>query len=138
MRLVVDTNLIVSGLIWGGTPFQLLTRIECGQDILFVSRDMLLELQNVLNYPKIASVLARRHVSWDDLVRWAIEKSTLIVPKPLPNTVISEDPSDDKFLACAKACCADFLVSGDRHLLKLRVWERIPIVSASDYIKFKI
>ena len=135
MRLVCDTNIIVSGLLWGGLPCRLLERIEAGVDTLFVSREMLEELRSVLLRPKLGKILEREGLQWADVVRWVVANSTLIVPRPLPVSVVKADPSDDKFLACAKAASVDAVVTGDLHLLALGSWEGIRILTAAAFFK---
>lgn len=135
MRLVCDTNIIISGLLWGGLPYRLLERIEAGRDTLFVSRAMLEELQSVLQRPKLKKILDRETMQWADVVRWVVANSTLVVPRPLSVLVVKADPSDDKFLACAKAASADAVVTGALHLLALGSWEGIRILTAAAFFK---
>lgn len=135
MRLVCDTNIIISGLLWGGLPYRLLERIEAGRDTLFVSREMLEDLQSVLQRPKLKKILDRETMQWADVVRWVVANSTLVVPRPLQISVVKADPSDDKFLACAKAADADAVVTGDAHLLVLGSWEGVRILSAAEFFK---
>ena len=135
MRLVCDTNIILSGLLWGGLPYRLLERIEAGRDTLFVSKAMLEELQSVLQRPKLRKILGREDLQWTDVVRWVVANSTLVVPRPLPAPVVKADPSDDKILACARAADADAVVTGDAHLLAFGSWEKIRIISVAEFFK---
>jgi putative PIN family toxin of toxin-antitoxin system len=135
MRVIIDNNILISGLIWGGTPYQVLVRIDEGRDVSFTSRDILIELQTVLQRPKLAGILSARGLSWENIAKWLIAHSTLVLPKPAECVLVESDPADDIFLLCARACQADVVVSGDRHLLDLAVWEGIRIVSAAQFIK---
>lgn len=66
MKIVCDTNVLISALLWGGTPGRILERIETGLDTLYISRSLLEELEAVLNYPKITRILERRDLSSSD------------------------------------------------------------------------
>ena len=97
--------------------------------ILITSVDMLEEVQRVLRYKRIADRynvtpgMAKEYVE-------NIRASAVLVAANLPDTPIVEaDPSDDMFLVCASNGRADCIVSGDRHLLRLAVYQGIPIVS---------
>jgi len=79
VKNVVDTNIVVSGLLWGGPAFKVLSRIEEGTDLLFTSRDLLLELHRVLVYPKIDRELKRVGLPRENVIAWVIEHATLIL-----------------------------------------------------------
>ena len=135
MRIVLDTNVWVSALISpAGTPATLMRKLE--DHILITSVDMLEEVQRVLRYKRIAdrynvtSGMAKEYVE-------NIGASAVLVAANLPDTPIVEaDPSDDLFLACAASGRADCIVSGDRHLLRLAVYQGIPIVSPRTLLAF--
>jgi len=118
-RLVCDTNVILSGFLWKGKPREILKRIETKTDALFVSRDLLDELERVLTYSKILKILKQSSVTSRDLLEWVIINSSLVVVRPLEKIIIKEDPSDDIVLS-----------------LQLNKYENIPILTVSDYVKF--
>lgn len=134
-RLVCDTNVIVSGLLWGGPLRRVLSCVEDGKYALFTSRDLLEELGRVLNYPKLASVLAKAGVHSQDVFRWVVQNSTIVMPKPLDGVVVGDDPSDDMVLACAASASVDAVVSGDKHLLALGEYKGIPIMGAASFLE---
>ena len=133
-RIVCDTNVIVSGFFWEGAPRHVLSRIEAGDDKLFTSRDLLIELERVLAYRKLDKILSSAQLSSADILRWVISHATIVIPKPLTGIVIHEDPSDDTVLACAVTAGAQIIISGDRHLLGLGSYEDVWIVDAADYM----
>ncbi len=135
-RLVCDTNVILSGFLWKGKPREILKRIETKTDALFVSRDLLDELERVLTYSKILKILKQSSVTSRDLLEWVIINSSLVVVRPLEKIIIKEDPSDDIVLSCAVTAHADAIISGDKHILQLNKYENIPILTVSDYVKF--
>ena len=129
MRLVLDTNTVVSGLLWTGPPSQL---IQAGLDKhveLFTSPALVLELEDVLPRRRFALRVAASGLSVAQLVaRYAILAQS-VVPATLVR--IAADPDDDHVLACGLAAQADYIVSGDTALLNLRVYQTIPIVNAA-------
>lgn len=134
MRLVLDTNIVASGLLWNGTPAQLLDAAQAGNLELFTSRVLLAELTRILQRAKFASAIAASGLSLDELVLGYVELTTLVTPTPIPPTV-RDDPDDDHVLACAVAADADLIVSGDRHLLRLHTFEGRLIVSPAEALR---
>ncbi len=134
MRIVCDTNVLISGLIWGGTPGQIWDRIVKGKDRLCISRPMLTELARVLDYPRIAVMLGKRDLSSRDLLSAIISVSDVVWPQPLAAVVIIEDPDDDAVLACAAAAGVSHIVAVDQHLLALGCWSDIRILMPADYL----
>lgn len=118
MRVVVDTNVVVSGLVWGGAPRRVLELGERGVLSLFTSIALLDELRTVLNREKFAPNLERiRYTAAALALRYA-SLTTVIETSDIPLTVTA-DPDDDRVVACAVASDADLVVSGDHHLLEL-------------------
>jgi len=130
-RIVCDTNVLVSGFFWKGAPRKILAGIEQGEFVLFTSRELLAELDRVLRYPKLSSILEKADVAREDILRWVTRHSTIVMSKPLAQVVVTADPSDDRVLSCAVSASADAIISGDRHLLSLCQYEDIPIVKAA-------
>lgn len=118
MRLVLDTNVVASGLLWGGAPAQLLDAAQVGEIELFTSRPLLAELSNILIRSKFANAIAATGLPSDELVLGYAELVTVVEPALIALTIV-EDPSDDQVLACAIAAHADLIVSGDKHLHSL-------------------
>ena len=133
-RVVCDTNVILSGMLWNGAPRQVLARIEQGKHTLFTSRVLLEELDRVLRYPKFITIFAKADLGRQDVLRWMVQNSTIVMPKPLARPVVLADPSDDCVLACAVSASAEAVVSGDKHLLDIRSFRGIPILTASRFL----
>lgn len=131
MRVVLDTNVIVSGFLWGGVPRQLLQAARENRLRLFTSTPLLLELTDILGRAKFARKLTAAQLSVDQLVERYALLATAVHPAAITPTIL-DDPGDDQVLACALAAKAEIIVSGDRHLLELREHQGIRIVTAAE------
>lgn len=130
MRLILDTNTALSGLLWPEGPPGKLLDAAVGQRIeLACSTALLAELQGVLRRRKFAAQLSKRGVSVTDLFGGYAALVVGITPATLPR--VSRDPDDDHVLACALSAKADLIVSGDKDLLVLERFQGIDIVTAS-------
>lgn len=130
MRLVLDTNVLLSGILWKGAPHRLLARIKEGDAALIGSPALLEELADVIARPKFAAILARSGLSGEMIPHEIGLLAEIVVPEPLPEPVC-RDPDDDIVLATALAGQADLIVSGDADLLDLGVFRSIPIVDVA-------
>ncbi|MBI4422450.1 MAG: putative toxin-antitoxin system toxin component, PIN family [Elusimicrobia bacterium] len=129
-RVVLDTNVLVCALLFTGTSNRLVPLWQGGKFQLLASSDMIREYARVLSYSKFK-------LTEEDL-RSILEEDVLPFVTPVRvgafSGVIKEDPSDDKFLACAIRGKADAVVSGDQHLLKLKIFHRIPIMGLRSFL----
>lgn len=130
MRLVLDTNTALSGLLWGGTPARLLDAAEAGRIELASSAALLAELHGVMSRPKFARYLAQRKLAVADLFDGYAALVAIVTPAAITPTIV-RDPADDQVLAAALAAQADLIVSGDAHLLDLKAFHGIDIVTAA-------
>ena len=128
MRVVLDTSVLVSALLWRGTPHRLLQRLEQRGVALVITPRMIQELREVLPRPKFVGRLHALNVSVDMLLDSVLEHVELFPDRTIA-PVIREDPTDDRVLAAAQAANASLIVSGDLHLLRLRTFAGIPIVT---------
>ena len=131
MRIVLDTNVVVSALLWGGTPYRLILAAADGNIELCTSPALLLELREVLAREHLASRLAQQRSSVEQAIGFYIELAVNVSPLVTPR-VVPGDADDDHVIAAALAGKADFVVSGDRHLLSMGSHEGRPIVTAAE------
>lgn len=127
-RLVLDTNVLISALLWTGPSHQLLEAVEAGRAVLIASPSLIDELREVIVRPKFAARLAQLATTADELVESLLAVVEMI-EEPDVEAVIAADPDDDRVLACARAGNARYIVSGDRHLLGLKRYRRISILT---------
>lgn len=134
MRLVLDTNTALSGLLWGGMPGRLIDAAESGRVELASSAALLAELQGVLSREKFARQLAKRGINVADVFDGYAATVNIVTPATIAPT-ITRDPADDQVLAAALAARADLIVSGDAHLLDVKSFKGIEIVTAREAVE---
>jgi uncharacterized protein len=133
MRLVLDTNVVESALLWGGAPGLLLRQGESDGNSLYTSRPMLLELLRVLSRSKFERKISAGCLPADKLVELYVSYVNLV--KPLPAGGVCSDPDDDVVVGTALAAKADCLATGDKVLLQLRSYEGIRILTVREVLE---
>jgi putative PIN family toxin of toxin-antitoxin system len=131
VRIVLDTNVVLSGLLWGGTPYRLLEAIRQHPGIrLYTSPPLLEELAEVLMRPSPTKRMALIGKTAQSVMADYIQIVEYVEPIDTP-AVVTRDPDDDHVLAAAVAAQADAIVSGDDDLLSLGAHQGIPILTAA-------
>ena len=133
MNIVLDTNMVISGIFWKGAPRQVLDLARSGVHTLFTSPDLLEELGDVLSREKFAQRLAMAETSVEELVFGYAALAKTVRPIAFA-PVVKNDPDDDKVLACARAANVEAIVSGDTHLLSLGEYEGITIFTVNQFL----
>jgi len=128
MRVVLDTNVLVSALVGHGRPRRLLIELLEGHGVVS-SAQMLGELGDVLSRSRLG--FPKGQV--DDFLLILVRGSVMATPVDCPG-VIAEDPDDDVVIATALGGGAQYIVSGDRHLLGLREFRGIRVVSVREML----
>jgi putative PIN family toxin of toxin-antitoxin system len=135
IRVVIDANLFVSALLKpASNPDEVIRLAREGKIQLIMSPEIIEEIRAVLLYPKIV----KRHRRTPDQIDLFLKKLTkvAIITQSGPKVdVIKEDPSDNKYLACAVEGRAEYLISGDRHLINLRTFRGIRITDPAHFLK---
>jgi uncharacterized protein len=133
MRIVLDTNVFLSGLFFGGVPGRIL---EAWRDRHF---DIVLSAPIFSEYQEAGARLAARF-GGVDIARLLLLLATsceFVDPPPLPRQVCS-DPDDDKFIACALAAHCPVIVSGDRALLRQSGYGGLAVLRPRDFVTIHI
>jgi putative PIN family toxin of toxin-antitoxin system len=129
-HIVLDTNVLVSALLFGGPPREILNMIVAGIVNCSLSLPILEELQDVLRCPKFGFSSPLAMAIAEDL------SALCTIANPLERiSVISADPDDNRILECALEARAGLIISGDGHLLDLREYEGIRIVNPSEFLQ---
>lgn len=129
VRVVIDTNILVSALIKRGKPRKLVLKL-LEEHTVILSRQMLAELADVLTRDKFAVKTSQV----DRFLAILVRKSKIVTPSSRFK-IISEDPDDDVVLNTAYAGKAEYIVTGDRHLLALKEFKRTKIVTVTQIIE---
>jgi putative PIN family toxin of toxin-antitoxin system len=130
-RVVLDTNVLVSALLFKGALSRFVELWQKGEIIPVISKEPFEELRAVLEYPKFS-------LSKDE-IKSIIEHEVLpffeIVE--LVNVVkgVCRDSGDDKFISCAVSSSADYIVSGDKDFCELKQYKTVKIIKSSDFLK---
>lgn len=128
MRVVIDTNIIVSGYL-GGALEVLIVAWKSGKFTLIVSDAIANEYHTILKRPKFKI----ERTELDDFSALLLDKAEFVIPLETVNAILA-DPTDNKFLEAAVAGKVNFIVSGDGHLLELKSFREIPIITAREFI----
>ena len=131
MRVVLDTNTVISALLFSGTASRLVPLWRSRRIVPVLSKEILDEYVRILAYPK----LELTGVEIGELIELEIlpHFEPVVVRRRL--RVVKRDPSDDKFLECAVAADAACLVTGDRDLLEIGSYRKIPILPVGAFLE---
>lgn len=129
MKIVVDTNVFVSGIFFTGPPYRILEAWRNGRLHPAISQEIVDEYQSVVDelskqYPAIDTIPILDFVS----------KNTKIIMTPSLPEPVCMDPDDDKFIACAIAAHCKIIVSGDKHLLKVSGYCGIQVLKPREFV----
>lgn len=134
MRLVLDTNVVFSALLWRGKPYQLLEALSQRPDIqLFSSPVLLEELAEVLVRPMAAKRLALIDTNANAVL--ALYRAVVEVVEPTLVPRVVRDADDDQVIAAALAAHADLIVSGDDDLLSIGSYQGIRIINPAEALR---
>lgn len=130
MRLVLDTNVVISGLIWGGLPRKILDLAREEKVSLYTTPALLVELADVLSREKFAKILSSCNLSPDKIIYgYSVLANT--ISNAIVERVVPRDADDDFVIVCAVAASADIIVTGDSDLLVLNPFQNIDILKPS-------
>jgi uncharacterized protein len=107
---------------------------EHGKVRLFVSEEIVAEISQVLNYPKLRKTYAAEGMCHEELME-AVLKTVKFVKPAKQFKVVLEHPADNKFINCALVAKTEHLVSGDKHLLKIGTYDKVQIISVNEFLK---
>ena len=131
-KIVIDTNNLISALGWEGKSKELFRKVIDKEYDLFISIKQIAELKEVMNYPKFSFSEEQKRKFLEIL----FESATIVDTKTSLNAV-KEDPEDNILLECAVEVNADYIISGDEHLKKLKEFEKIKIISVSEFLEIE-
>ena len=129
-KVVVDTNIYISAIFWGGKPRKVIELGRNGHIWIFTSVEIEKEIEEKLRL--------KFKLDADEALLVLLDFSTFTTPVKITKKikVVADDSDDDKFIECAVLCGADYIVSGDKHLLKMEEYEGIKILNSADFLLF--
>jgi putative PIN family toxin of toxin-antitoxin system len=136
VKLVVDTNVLLSGAIWTGRTSRFVDALLVGKATLCLSPSVLSELETVLVREKFCVRLKQRGRTSQEIVSGFHAASLIVEPAAIPLPAILRDPDDLHVLACAVSAEADAIVTGDKDLLDIGIFEGIPIIEVREAMKW--
>ncbi|MFC1461843.1 putative toxin-antitoxin system toxin component, PIN family [Verrucomicrobiota bacterium] len=133
MKVVFDTNVVISGLLWQGLPNRLLRLVKHGELELCLSRSIVEEVSRVLSEAKFSHRIIVLNTSVEELIA-GLSKLSKIYPDEIISPAVKADPDDDRVLSCALTSGAKYIVTGDSHLLELENWSGISILTPRQFL----
>jgi uncharacterized protein len=134
LKVVLDTNQFISGTISKhGPSASILNAWREHAYMLIICKAILDELERTLRYPRIIEEYGLGLGEVKKIVSF-LEREALVIQKIPEVNIVKDDPDDNKIIACALAAEADYIISGDKHLLKIKQHERIPIIGAKEFL----
>ena len=133
VKVVLDTNVWISIFLRKTLSREFFDIIKVRKIEIYITEEILKEISKVLIYPKINELLKFSGVSEKEIIRNIIENSKLVKSK-FKLELIKEDPEDNKVLECALQARANFIVSGNKHLLKLKKFKRMKILTPREFL----
>ena len=127
MRIVIDTNVLVSGVFFGGFPRKILTSAVSQKITACATAEIINEYEEILQ-----EMIERKQGHIDRAILNPLINAMEII-EPITHVEICRDPDDNKFLGCAKDSHALYIVSGDKDLLVIEEYENIQIITAKDF-----
>lgn len=133
MNIVIDSNIWISGIFWNGKPKDLLKILE--KDILscYICKEMIDEISEVIKRDFFKNRIIFLGLTRENIIKQIIELNKIIEINGNLN-VIEDDPDDNIILETAIKSKSEFLISGDNHLLKLKNYNNVKILSCKDFI----
>jgi putative PIN family toxin of toxin-antitoxin system len=132
--VTLDTNVLISGTFWTGNSFRILDAVDRKEITLILSEEILAEYRRIEKSSEIMDKIARKNLILSKTAKRAVQDATIV--NPLLNfDVITDDPSDNKILECAVAGDVDYIISNDWHLLRLKEFRGIRIVTPEEFVK---
>ena len=132
VKVVFDTNVWLS-IFMKKTLSEEFSKALNREIAVYITEAILKEISRVLTYPKMTQVLKLSGINQKEILR-AIVKNSIIVTSKLEVHMVEDDPEDNKILACAQFAGADFIVSGDKHLLALGKFKRTRILTPREFL----
>jgi putative PIN family toxin of toxin-antitoxin system len=131
-KVVIDSNVFISAFGWDGKPEAVLRLVEQGRLINYTTEAIFDELMRVVAYPKLKFPQSLQIKILEFVFFWS-----RFVRREENIAVVTDDPKDDMFIECAISAGANFIISGDPHLLALGSYRNVKIVSPAEFLEIR-
>ena len=130
MKIILDTNVFISGIFFFGPPYEILKAWRNGKFKIVISQEILLE------YQRVSEKLNQKFpmINIQTMIDLLTVKADLVISPELP-IQICKDPEDDKFISCALASNSKIIITGDKHLLNVNGYEGLEIIRPREFVK---
>jgi len=132
-KIVPDTNVLVSATFWTGDSFKILDLVDKNKIKCILSKEIIEEYTKVISREKIIEKIENKNLIISKVIQRILTISTIVEPKQ--QFKIVEDPDDNKFLETAVEGKANYIISQDKHLLKLKQFKEIKIITPKEFLK---
>jgi len=123
MKLTLDTNVLISATFWFGVSDKIIKKIESEEAELILSEDIIKEFSEVLEYEEIQEKIKNKNLEMKYTINKIISISKIVIPKEKFN-IVREDSDDNKILECAYEGKVDYIITYNKHLLKLKEFKK--------------
>jgi len=134
MKLTLDTNVLISATFWFGVSDKIIKKIESEEAELILSEDIIKEFSEVLEYEEIQEKIKNKNLEMKYTINKIISISKIVIPKEKFN-IVREDSDDNKILECAYEGKVDYIITYNKHLLKLKEFKKIKIITPEQFLK---
>ena len=135
MKVLLDTNIWISGLLWGGNPRRIIQLAVSEQIVLYSSKLMIDELQATLAYPKLQRRLEKLAITAEELLVEVAAITQFSQTATIPDVSQLRDPKDKIVLETALGVPVEAIISGDEDLLILKEFQQIPILTTKQFLE---
>lgn len=134
LKVVIDTNVAVSGLLWGGVPNEILKLARDGFIEVCTTKTIIEEFIKVLGYPKFQKRLTDLNLSIEEVVDYYEDIVSLYKENAITD-IVKEDDSDNRFIEAAIDSNSNIIISGDDHLLDIKEYKSIMILRPKEFLE---
>lgn len=128
-KVVIDNNVFISGFGWNGKPEEILKLLQDDHIVNYITSEIFEELRRVISYPKLNFSESLQI----KILEFVLFHSECVEPEERISAV-TEDLDDNKFLECSIAAKAEYIISGDPHLIKLKKFRTVEIVDVNEFL----
>ncbi len=134
IKIVLDTNILISGTFWTGSSFKMMELIDKKEIISITSEEIMREYNKTINSDEIIEKTKEKDLIISNVSKKIVLNSTIIQPN-IRLDVVKEDPEDNKILECAYEGKVDYIITKDNHLLKLKEFRDIKIITPEEFLE---